>query len=255
LINIWNLNKTLPVEKQIKVVPVDEQVPWKFLLTQEDFEKYDENCIDRNIRMADMIEQTIKVKTDKRNSLFIVGYAHALKSHVPGGSSAARGQAPALTAGAQLVQRLSSENVFVVLQHVPMGTNSGALGFVRQGLFDAVFEKTGNKPIAFRLSESPFGAEPFDTDYQMSFDSRAGNFADNFDGYLFLNPLRDEESDYILYEIWSDKFVEEMKRCAAIMNFNLNRWLGTEGDLTKDKIITTFKEAYHGKKRWSQLFE
>ena len=255
LINIWQLNQTLPADKKIKVIATDEQLPYKLLKTAEDYKTSRDRLSDRNTNMANVIEQTIKTKTDKRNSLFIVGYGHAYKSHVPGGSSAAQGQEPALTAGAQLVQRLSEKDVFVVLQHVPMGTNSGALGFVRQGLFDAVFEITGNKPIAFQLTGSPFGAEPFDTDYQMSFDNRTGNFADNFDGYIFLNPLKDEDSDYILYDIWSERFVNEMKRRAAITNFDMNRWLGHEGELTKEKIISIFKEAYEGKKRWNQLFE
>ena len=255
LINIWKLNQTLPNDKKIKVIATDEQLPYKLINTVEDYKKCEESLIDRNTNMANVVEQTIKTKTDKRNSLFIVGYGHAYKSHVPGGASAARGQEPALTAGAQLVQRLSGKDVFIVLQHVPMGTNSGIFGFIRQGLFDAMFEKTGNNPTAFRLTDSPFGAEPFDADYQMSFDSRVGNFADNFDGYIFLNPLKDEDSDYVLYDIWNEQFVEEMKRRATIMSFDMNRWLGTEGELTKEKIISIFKEEYEGKKRWSQLFE
>jgi len=255
LINVWKLNQTLPSDKQIKIVSVDEQLPYKLLKTAEDFKQSEASLPDRNTNMANVVEKTLKIKIDKRNSLLIVGYGHAYKSHVPGGSSAAQGQEPALTAGAQLVQRLSDNNVFVVLQHVPMGTNSGALGFIRQGLFDAVFEKTGNKPVAFHLGGSPFGAEPYDVDYTMSFDSRAGNFADNFDGYIFLNPLKDEDPDYILYDIWSDPFIDEMKRRAAITNDNMNRWFSIEGELTKEKIITIFKEEYKGKKRWSQLFE
>ena len=255
LINIWKLNQTLPADKHIKVVAVDEQLPYKLLQTKEDFENALQNLSDRNTNMANIIEQTVKTKTDKRNCLFVVGYTHAYKSHVPVDASAAQGQEPALTAGAQLVQRLSEKNVFVVLQHVPMGTNAGALGLVRQGLFDAVFEKTGNKPVAFHLSGSPFGIEPFDADYYMSFENRTGNFADNFDGYIFLNPLKDEESDYILYDIWSDQFVEEMKRRAVLNNFNINRWLSMEGVVTKEKIISYFKEKYEEKKRWSHLFE
>jgi hypothetical protein len=253
LINVWKLNQTLPSKKQIKVVPVDEQLPYKTLKTAEDFKKSEAELIDRNTNMANLVEKTLQIKTDKRNSLFIVGYGHAYKSHVPGGSSTV--EEPALSAGAQLIQRLSDKNVFVILQHVPMGTNSGALGFIRHGLFDSVFEKLGNKPVAFRLGGSPFGTEPFDADYEMSFDSRAGKFEDNFDGYIFLNPLKDEASDYILYDIWSDQFVDEMKRRATISDFNMNRWLGNEGELTKEKIISIFKEEYEGKKRWSQLFE
>ncbi len=255
LINVWKLNQTLPSKKQIKVVSVDVQPPYKTIRTAEDFKQSEANLIDRNTNMANVVENTLLSKTDKRNSLFIVGYGHAYKSHVPGGFSTIEGKEAALSAGAQLVQRLSDKNVFVVLQHVPMGTNSGALGLVRHGLFDTAFEKSGNKPVAFPLSGSPFGAEPFDADYEMSFDSRVGNFADNFDGYIFLNPLKVEDSDYILYDIWSDQFVAEMKRRATLSNFNMNRWLGTEGEITKEKIISTFKEETEGKKRWSQLFE
>ena len=250
LVNVWKLNQTLPTDKHIRVVAADEQLPYKLLQTEEDFENAWQNLSDRNTNMSDIIERTIKSKTDKRNCMFVVGYMHAYKSLVPG----FEGENPALSAGAQLAQRLSPENVFVIFQHVPMGTNSGALGLIRQGIFDVTFEKTGNKPIAFHLSNSPFGAEPFDADYGMSFDSRTGSFADNFDGYIFLQPIKNEESDYVLYEIWSDQFVEEFKRRAKLNNWNANRWLGTEGELTKEKIIKVFKED-EGKKRWNHLFE
>ena len=250
LLNVWKLNQTLPADRQIRVIATDEQPPYKLFKTEEDFEKWRENSYNRNTRMADVIEQTVKTKMDNRNCLFVVGYMHAYKSHVP----VAEGENPVLSAGAQLVQRLSAENVFNIFQHVPMGTNWGALGLIRQGLFDVAFEKTGNKPVAFNLSDSPFGTEPFDADYGMSFDSRVGNFADNFDGYIFFQPLKDEDSDYVLYGIWNDQFVEEIKRRAALDHWDVNRWLDIEGELTKEKIINVFKEK-EGKKRWRYLFE
>jgi hypothetical protein len=253
LINVWKLNQTLPVNRQIRVIATDEQAPWKLLKTSEDFKEYEKNAIDRNTRMADAVEQTIKTKTDKRNCLFIAGYGHAYKSHVPGSYSSVKGQEPALSAGAQLVQRLSNKNVFTILQHAPMIRNvGGAVNFVRQGLFDAVFEKTGNQPIAFNLSDSPFGAEPYDADFDDAFDSKAGNYTDNFDGYIFLQPLKDEDTDYILYDIWSDQFINEIKRRETLTGWKLYRWI--DGELTKEKIIETFKED-EDKKRWSELFE
>jgi len=200
------------------------------------------------------IEHAIKTKTDKRNCLFITGYMHAHKSHVPGMYSSAWEQEPALTAGAQLVQRFSNKDVFIVFQHVPMGTNFGFLGLVRQGLFDAVFEITGNKPVAFSLAGSPFGIEPYDADFRASFDYSAGNFADNFDGYIFFQPLKDEDEQYILYDIWNDEFVKEFKRRASLFGWNANNWLGNKGKITKEKIIKVFKED-EGKKRWGYLFE
>jgi hypothetical protein len=256
LINVWKLNQTLPADKKIRVVPTDEQAPWKFLKNSEDFKKYEENSADRNTNMADVIEQTLKTKTDERNCLFTVGYGHAYKSHVPGGYSSSEGQEPALSVGAQLVQRLSNKNVFTILQHGPVMRNvGGALGLVRQGLFDATFEITGNKPIAFNLSGSPFGAEPYDADFDDAFDSRAGNYANNFDGYIFLQPIKDEDADYILYDIYNEDFINEMQRRITIVGWgNLNRWFDIEGEVTKEKIINSFKKD-EGKKRWGYLFE
>jgi hypothetical protein len=255
LINIWKLNQTLPADMQIKVVPVDEQAPWKFLHTSDDFEKYETNSADRNTRMADIVELMINAKTDERNCLFTVGYMHAYKSHVPGSFSAPKGQEPALSAGAQLVQRLSDKNVFTIFQHVPMGTNFGAIGLVRQGLFDAVFQMTENQPIAFNLANSPFGREPFDADFDDAFDSRAENYADNFDGYIFLQSIRDEDTDYLLYDIINDQFIDEMKRRIALVGWgDLNRWFDIEGEITTEKIIKSLKENEE-KKRWSYLFE
>lgn len=254
LINVWKLNQKLPDDKKIRVVATDEQLAYNQTLTSDDYKKAKDKLIDRNTKMANIIEQYIKTKTDKRNCLFIVGYNHTYKSLVPGSYSSAKGQEPALTAGAQLTQRLSSKNVFTVLQHIPMGTNEGALGLVRQGIFDLAFEKAGNKPVAFDLKNSPFGTEPFDADYELCFDKRIGSFSDNFDGYIFINPLKEECSDYILYEIWNDEFVAEMKRRASISNFNLNGWLGIKEEITKEKIIDLFKEKYEGKKRWKDLW-
>jgi len=252
LINLWKLNQTLSNDMKIRVVPVDEQTPWKFLQTKDDYDKWEANSIDRNTRMADVVEQTIKTKNDTRNNLFIVGYGHAYKSHIQGSYSTPMGQDPALTAGAQLVQRFSNEDVFTILQHVPMGTNFGALGLVRQGLFDVVFEKIGNLPIAFNLANTPFGSEPFDADFEDAFDSRVGNYADNFDGYIFLQPLKDEDTDYVLYDIISDKYISEIKRRETLTGRKLYRWI--EGELTKEKIIESWKED-EGKKRWRYLFE
>jgi hypothetical protein len=256
LVNLWKLNHTLTTDKKIRVVPTDEQLPWSLLKTAKEVEKYEETIADRNTRMADVIEHTMNKKTDTRNSLFIVGYGHAQKSLVPGSYSSAEGQEPALTAGAQLAQRLSDKNVFTILQHGPCLHNRwGAVAFVRQGLFDSAFEITGNNPVAFPLAGSPFGIEPYDADPETCFDNRSGNFANNFDGYIFLQPLKDEDSDYMLFEeIWNYKFIKELERRYALFNWNMKQDYGIKGKLTKEKIIKSLKED-GGKKRWSYLFE
>ena len=62
LINIWKLNQTLPSNKQIKVVSVDEQPPYKLLRTAEDYKQSVASLPDRNTNMANVVEKTLQMK-------------------------------------------------------------------------------------------------------------------------------------------------------------------------------------------------
>ena len=100
----------------------------------------------------------------------------------------------------------------------------------------------GNKPIGFKLEGSPFGAEPFDGIYEIKYKTATGSYQDNFDGYLFLAPLADEPKATPLTEVFTDEFVNEMKRRASVMkNDNLRRiWFGRKAsELTKEYITET----------------
>ena len=73
----------------------------------------------------------------------------------------------------------------------------------------------GNKPIAFILKDSPWGKEPFDGLFDVSYKCNIGSFADNYDGYIFLGQLDTELSYGELYELYSDDFVKEFNRRAG----------------------------------------
>jgi hypothetical protein len=75
-------------------------------------------------------------------------------------------------------------------------------------MFDYAFCKNGNHPVAFELSKSPFGNEPFDG----FFLEGEGKYKDNYDGYIFLGPLDKEESPALLLEMYNEKFILEMDR-------------------------------------------
>lgn len=247
MISLRELNKKLPDDKKIKVICADEQMAWPSVKTAEDFQSQLKNMKDRNTQMADIIEQTIQLSADSRNSLFIVGYGHGYKSHVPGTFSTPPGQIPALSAGAQLVQRFSDHDIFSIFPHSPSMSNTrGSEGKLRNGLFDYVFEMNGNMPLAFDLKNSRFGKEPFDAMIPMKFNPKAESYSDNFDGYIFFGKLEDEEKGAPLIELFTDDFVNELKRAATIIGTRTMYDMPIN-NLTKEHIITTLEKQANGK--------
>lgn len=238
---LWSLNKTLPVEQRIEVVLVDYQIPYS-KVTKSNQRKTE----DRNAHMAKVIYQTISTTTDKRNSLFLVGCAHAYKSGQAGIASSAYGKVSGKTVAAQLVDKLGNDNVFTIFQHVLPGDNNGAnKSPIRGGVFDKAFELNGNRPVGFALSGSPFGKEPFDGIYEIKYNIVTGCYSDNFDGYLFLHPIDNEPKAMPLTEVFTDEFVAEMKRRASVMQMDDYRgfWFGeTASNLTKEYIIKVLTE-------------
>lgn len=234
---LWELNHSLPDNKKIRVVLADYQIPYSKITRREDTRTTE----GRNSHMADVVVRNIVNSSDKRNNLFLVGCAHVYKSNQAGFASAADGKTSELTAGAQITKALGSDKVFTVFQHVLSGDNHGGnKAPIRGGIFDNAFELNGNKPIGFKLADSPFGKEPFDGIYEIKYKTATGSYQDNFDGYLFLCPLADEPKSVPLTEIFTDEFVAEMQRRASVFGYeNLRHlWFGkTSSELTKENII------------------
>ena len=237
LCQLWKLNRALPAKKKIRVVLADYQIPYSRITSKDEARTLE----DRNTHMANTVIRTIENSSDKRNNLFLVGCGHACKSNLPGYASAADGQDAAPTAGTQLANALGNDNVFTVFQHVMPGDNIGSnKSLIRGGIFDAAFEQNGNRPVGFKLADSPFGDEPFDGIYELKYKTASGRYKDNFDGYLFLGPLADEPKATPLTEIFTDEFVAEMQRRATVMGYEkyTGIWFGRPStELTKEYII------------------
>lgn len=237
LCKLWELNRSLPANKKISVVLADYQIPYSKITKREDTQTLE----DRNFHMANVVVNAIENSSDDRNNLFLVGCAHVYKSNQAGFASAADGKESELTAGAQITKALGSDKVFTVFQHVLPGDNRGGnKSPIRGGIFDIAFELNGNKPIGFKLADSPFGVEPFDGIYEIKYKTATGSYQDNFDGYLFLCPLADEPKSIPLIEIFTDDFVAEMQRRASVFGYeNLRHiWFGkTSSELTKENIM------------------
>jgi hypothetical protein len=247
LVSLWELNKSLPEKDKIKVIACDIPMPLSSLKTSDDYQNFTRHNQDRNEQMADIIEQVIKTSPDKRHHLFIVGQAHVYKSPAIATEGEAASPNPALirkhSAGYQLVDRFSDNDVFCMMSH-----SSGVNGKIRGGMFDYAFSCTGNKPVAFNLHDNPFGKEVFDA-MPFAFKEETGSFENNYDGYIFLCPLEEEEEEYILYEVITDDFIKELKRRAGLMNAENEKWFGIENkNLTKESMILDLKNSAKNRK-------
>ncbi|MDR1553083.1 MAG: hypothetical protein LBS69_06445 [Prevotellaceae bacterium] len=228
---IWRINKNL--QNKIKIVAVDFQIPWDSITTNDDYEYYIHNKMkDRDNIMADIVEKTIRTKIDNRNCLFIVGMNHARKSSP---------DFP-VKAGTLLAQKFSRNDIFSIMTHTMISDNSNFCGKIRYGFFDYIFERNGNIPVAFDIFDSPFGKESFDAVQNVRFEAECGNYEDFYDGYIFLSPLENEEYDYTLFELFTDGFIEELKRRAYITNSKYGWYDIFVDELTKEKIIDKIKE-------------
>jgi hypothetical protein len=224
LMELWEVNHN--IKNKVKVVANDQpRTFYQNIISKAQYDSIEGTPCDRNEIMTEIIEKTIHYSPDKRNNLFIVGWGHAYKSPA---LKLGRWQINGLSAGYLLSGKLGKENVFSIFPHTVNMTNNGVVfGKLKNGLFDYVFAAYGNHPVAFDLHNSPFGNEWFDAG-DIRFDAKTGSFSDNFDGYIFLQAVQEEERNRRLYELYTDDYVDEIKRRVQITNPKSDRFWGIE---------------------------
>lgn len=252
LIELWHLNKKLLANKQIQIIAVDEPRPFSTFKTSAELKKHFDQALERNDQMKQTILKSIKNNKDKRNNLFIVGLGHSYKTTLLDMAIGSQVGKMRPTVASQLKDALSDDEVFSIFQHIPIISNNGTVhGEVRNGFFDKAFNSFGNKSIAFDLKNSPFGKEPFDALYEISYNKKTGNYEDNYDGYLFLESLETETDEYLFNDIINTDYLNELRRRAEMLNTTIERWF------EMDKVtIENLKEKLQynpNKKRWTTL--
>lgn len=247
VINLWNLNKKLAKKDKIKVVLVDIARPWSSFKTNEDLINFFKTVPDRNQQMADIIEKVIKSQTDKRSSLFIVGFGHAFKSKIT------IGEKTYASAGSLLKERFSNQDVFITCPHSGINSNNGEIKeMTANGIFDFTFTKNKNKPVAFDLEGSPFGKLHFDLMVEIPSES-AKNFENYFDGYIFFMPLMDEGPFYVLPELFTENFLQELHRRTNICGYEEWEVYGVKVKNITMADIDKYLQGISQTKYWNNL--
>ena len=234
IVDIWKINKNLPLKKRIKIILVDTPRPFNTINSQEELRANRTTEDERNLYMAQTIENYLR--HDDRNTFFTVGTAHICKS--------------LKSAGAILSGKLNKNETYSIFTHSPrMDNRIDIPERIRHGIFDYAFYEIGNKPMAFELIDSPFGKEPFDGFYNEGINS----FQDNYDGYVFLGPLDEEPEGEILFDLYSDKFITELNRRYSWYNSNLKDWWELEDSDKKSVLEYLIKNL--PEKRWEDIIK
>ncbi|WP_340064790.1 hypothetical protein [Ascidiimonas aurantiaca] len=234
IVDLWKVNKVLPVKEKVKIILVDTPRTPSAYQTLEAVEA--SHTLDRDKHMAAVIEKHLKEHQDTRNSFFTVGTQHIAKLQG--------------TAGAILTQKFPQRDLYFIFTHSPQMHNRIDIPErVRHGVFDYAFCRAGNVPLAFELKNSPFGKEPFDALY----DNGSGNYEDNYDGYIFFGPLDEEPEGDILIEMYTDTFITELNRRYALHDSDIKDWWGIE-DGTKEAVIEHIRQ-FQNQKRWENILE
>ncbi|MCL2596560.1 MAG: hypothetical protein FWD66_02640 [Paludibacter sp.] len=241
---IWKINNNS--KNKLRIIPVDYQANWDNIKTSDDWKNYLATRKDRDSTMARIILKNIDFN-DTRHCLFVVGMMHAKKS-TPNRWG--------ISAGTILNENLPKNTLFSIMPHGMISDNIGWLGQYRYGFFDYIFENQGNKPVAFDLKNSPFGKEPFDAEQVIRFSPNCGNYEDYYDGYIFLCPVKEEPYEYELTELFTAKFVEELKRRAVISGDKEGYYDIPLTELSKEKIIEKIKsdKEKSGDRRYFEYF-
>ena len=205
---VWMVNQNLEPSQRLRIVLVDMQRPWSKIKTRQDWGPY---SVNRDKFMAENILSDMNEHPDEtRNRLFIVGVGHT------GLNLEFFENAPVMTAGWYLRQKLGPENIYAIFQHRCVQTNMGRVdGRLCLGLFESAFAAIGNRPMAFTLENGPFGDEPYDADPDSPVSSK---YKDGFNAYLYLGPLETEIRSPLIAGFYTDEFAQELERRFQLTN-------------------------------------
>jgi len=215
LTRLYALNQTLPVDRRIQHHFTDMSVNWSDLTKVEDYQAYRSSWENRDELMAQSVIEKMDRLAESGSTpskcLVVMNYRHAFD----------------LTGRSPEVKRF---NTYEFLKdtfgnraaNVLLNTRILISVPIAGGLWDAAFEKTGNRPAGFDFEGSPFGKDPFDMfPFNPTIKGKL-KYRDVFTGLVYAHPLDDQ---YLQSGIpgYFEGFEEEVLRRARLVSEDYSR--------------------------------
>ncbi len=229
---LYSLNQTLPPAERVRHHFTDGTIKWPEIRTVKDYKAYEKKILwNRDSIMAGTVLEEMKKLSETSakpaKCLVIMNYRHAmdLTDRLPGVRRRNTYEFIKDGFGSRAANVLINTRCLVTLP-------------IAGGVWDAAFEKTGNKPVGFDFRGSPFGHTrfdlfPFDILFQLlnRNNSPSANgwlrYCDVFTGFVFTHPVREQYFQTFIPGYF-DGFGEEYVRRSFCLGDDYGKAAGIE---------------------------
>ena len=242
LSQIHKVNQKLPGPKKIRLHPSDASFSWSEIKTAEEYTKFDKGLDDRDSIMAKNIitrfDSISSDSTKRHKALIIMNFRHAfLKDFQIKNSKESKIE----NVGRYLSEKYGNNVASVYIMGLAYPKSFEEYTIVKDGLWDATFEKSEKLDIGFNLEGSPFGSEEFDVVPSASVTEKL-TYQDMFTGLIFYKPIQEHRFITGWKGFITDDFIPEMRRRTIIYNEAMDDELTNE-ELEEQIWISNVKET------------
>jgi hypothetical protein len=233
---VYNINKTLPVEKKITVGLTDCEFDWKGMTFQKynAFEKkiYKEAVTRDSIMASNFLTLYERQKpiNGKKKALLIQNQPHAVNINVIYRNKRIRSTA-------SYIKDSYGSNVKTILLN---WYDYKEAGLTDDGKWDAAFELSNLQPVGFDLSGTPFGHTIYHLNYEQNI-----TYQDVADGFLFYKPFYQFVAAIGVPNLVDDDFANELLSRSIIVS--------GEGSKRANKYLKSPVSAKEGLSRYNHI--
>jgi len=256
---VWDVNSQLSESEKIQVICVNQPIYWSAIQTRKEYDLFQQSLIGRDYFMYKIIAKSLDDFKSGEKGIFLTNTRHAYKGikkpngefywntgtflnqwH-PGKSYSIRLHNVALSIQSRLdsISRPSTE-----------GLDRISYSWIRMdnGLWEKAFKENGNVPVAISLEKNVFGKTSYVGNHMLNV---AGNqtMYDAYDGLIFLAPLEKLTFSAKVDFIYTDSFVQELKRRILLLQGDqLSEFLIENGVNSLDTFIKELVKYQQPKK-------
>ena len=227
---IWDVNSQLSESEKIHVICVDQPIYWEGIKTRKDYDLFHKSLIGRDYFMYKIISKTLDNFDSREKGVFLTNTRHAYKSIKKSNGELYWNTGTFFSQWhPKKTYSIRFHNVSLSIQSTKDSvTNSSiegldkiAYSWIRMdnGLWDKAFKLNDNKPVAISLENNIFGKSSYIGNHML-------NVADNqtmydaYDGLIFLAPLEQLHFSAKVDFIYTEPFIQELKRRILLLQGN-----------------------------------